>query len=376
MKFSDIIGHTKIKKLLIQTVNEGRISHAQLFLGHDGNGNLPLAIAYAQFISCTNRQANDSCGKCSSCIKYNKLTHPDLHFVFPVNTNNEIKKNPTSDKFLTTWRAVLLNDYYLTYEKWQDALEIEKKQLIIASDESIEIVKKLSLKSYESEYKVMIIWWPEKLNISSANKLLKIIEEPPAKTLFLLVAQDAEQIIPTILSRTQLIKINTLAEDELANGLVEKFNVSNEKAKNISIASDGNINRAIKLLNEHPEQDIYFELFTTWMRLVFKADIKSLLSWVDQVAILGREKQKLLLSYGLRIFRESLILHYGDKSLQRIYPNESGFLLKFYSFINGANCIQIIELFNKYHYHIERNANPKILFADLSFKIIPLLRKK
>ena len=377
MQFKNIIGHTEVKKRLINSVKEGRISHAQLFLGEEGSGNLPMAIAYAQYIACENKGDNDSCGECSSCIKYQKLAHPDLHFVFPVATNKEVKKDPVSANYIGEWRNLNLeNGSYISLAQLQDKLETENKQLLISKNESAEILKALSLKTYEAEYKVMIIWYPEKFNIASANKLLKIIEEPPAKTLFLLVAHDAEQIINTILSRTQLVKVGRIEEQELHKELVEKLKIDSTVAHNIAQISDGNYIKAKQLIAHSDAEESYHKLFTTLMRSAFKGNVPGLIVWTEEIAknSFGREKQKQFLKYGLHLFRESLITNYGDNSLNRVAQTEAKFLQNFAPYVHGANCIAIIELFNDAVYHIERNANPKILFLDVSLKLTKLLR--
>ncbi|TXB64703.1 DNA polymerase III subunit delta' [Vicingus serpentipes] len=377
MQFKEIVGHSEVKKRLIATVNEGRISHAQLFLGGEGSGNLPMAIAYAQYIACENKSDNDSCGNCSSCVKFEKLAHPDLHFVFPVATNKSIKKDPVSSKFINEWRELVIEKKgYFTLPDLQEKLATENKQLIIPKDESVEILKTLSLKTYEAEYKTMIIWYPEKFNISSANKLLKILEEPPNKTLFILVAHDSEQIIPTILSRTQLVKVDKIKDADLISVLTDKFNLTENQATSITSFADGNFVTAQKIIEESSAEEFFYSHFTKWMRMGFVADVPGLINFSEESSKLGREKQKQFLSYSLHIFRESLIQNYGDTSLNRVSSNENKFLEKFAPFIHGANCIDIIELFNDAIYHIERNANPKILFLDVSLKLTKLLRVK
>lgn len=377
MQFKNIIGHSEVKKRLINSVKEGRISHAQLFLGAEGSGNLPMAIAYAQYIACENKGDNDSCGVCASCIKFQKLAHPDLHFVFPVATNKTITKEPKSANYINEWRELNLdNNSYISLAQLQDKLDTENKQLLISKNESAEILKTLSLKTYEAEYKVMIIWYPEKFNIASANKLLKIIEEPPAKTLFILVAHDAEQIINTILSRTQLVKVGRIEEQELQAELIEKFNIDSTAAYNIAQISDGNYIKAKQIIEQSAADESYHQLFVTLMRSAFKGNVPGLIAWTEQIAqnAFGREKQKQFLNYGLHLFRESLITNYGDSSLNRIAQNEVNFMQNFAPYVHGANCLPIIELFNDAVYHIERNANPKILFLDVSLKLTKLLR--
>ncbi len=377
MQFKEVIGHSEVKKHLIDSVKKSRISHAQLFLGDEGSGNLPIAIAYAQYISCENKLEDDSCGTCASCVKFQKLAHPDLHFVFPVATNKTITKKPVSSKFLNEWRELVLDKSgYITLADLQNQLETENKQLLIPKDESVEILKTLSLKTYESEYKTMIIWFPEKFNNTSANKLLKIIEEPPAKTLFILVAHDAEQIITTILSRTQLVKIGRVEENELQQELMDRFNVEESVAHHAAHLSDGNFIKAKRILEHNEIEESFHAMFVDWMRSAFQADVPSLISWTDEVAksSFGRERQKQFLKYCLHVFRESLMSNYGDVELNRIADTEAEFLKKFAPYVHGANCIDVIELFNNAIYHIERNANPKVLFLDVSLKLTKLLR--
>ncbi|MGB0887973.1 MAG: ATP-binding protein [Vicingaceae bacterium] len=376
MQFKNIIGHKNVKSRLINSVKEGRISHAQLFFGPEGCGNLPLAIAYAQYISCLNKEDNDSCGVCDSCIKYEKLVHPDLHFVFPVASSADVKDKPTSAKYITPWREAILEEPYLSLANWQNRIETGNKQLLISKYESEDILKTLSLKTYESEYKVMIIWYPEKFNIASGNKLLKIIEEPPSKTLFILVAHDAEQVLTTILSRTQLVKVGRIEEEILQSELIKKYDLESSVAQKIAHQSDGNYITAQKLIEHSATEEEFHELFKVWMRSAFTGKVDGLIEWSENMAstAFGREKQKQFLKYSLHVFRESLMRNYGDAEMERVANNEVKFLSNFAPYIHGANCIEIIELFNDASYHIERNANPKILFLDVSLKLTKLLR--
>jgi len=376
MQFKDIIGHKNVKTRLINSVNNGRISHAQLFLGPEGCGNLPMAIAYAQYISCQNKASDDSCGQCESCIKFQKLIHPDLHFVFPVASSAEVKDKPTSTKYISQWREAITEEPYLSLANWQNKIETGNKQLLISKNESESILKVLSLKTYESDYKTMIIWYAERFNIASGNKLLKIIEEPPSKTLFILVAQDSEQIISTILSRTQLVKIGRIKENILQAELEKKYSLESSVAHKIAHQSDGNLITAKKLIEHSSTEEEFHELFKIWMRSAFKGEVAGLITWSENMAStsFGREKQKQFLKYALYLFRESLIKNYGDPEMERTANNELKFLSNFAPYIHGANCIEIIELFDNASYHIERNANPKILFLDISLKLTKLLR--
>ncbi|NQX96505.1 MAG: DNA polymerase III subunit delta, partial [Flavobacteriales bacterium] len=320
MQFKNIIGHEKVKERLINSVKDGRISHAQLFLGPEGCGNLPMAIAYAQYISCNKKLDNDSCGVCSSCTKVEKLVHPDLHFVFPVASSAEVKDKPTSTKYISQWREAILEEPYLSLAHWQRRIETGNKQLLISKNESESILKVLSLKTYESEYKVMIIWYPERFNIASGNKLLKIIEEPPSKTLFILVAQDSEQILSTILSRTQLVKIGRIKEEILQLELEKKYGLETSISHKIAHQSDGNFITAQKLIEHSATEEEFHNLFKEWMRSAFKGDVGGLISWSEEMASIsfGREKQKQFLKYCLHIFRESLMQNYGNSEMARV----------------------------------------------------------
>lgn len=377
MQFSNVIGQSDLKKRLIASVNDGRISHAQLFLGEAGTGNLPLALAYAHYIMCEDKKNEDSCGVCSACVKNQKLVHPDLHFVFPTANTDKVKGKPVSDVFIEEWREMILEtNGYFSINHWQEKIQTENKTLLIPAEESNEILKKLSLKTYESEYKIMIIWYPEKFNNSSANKLLKILEEPEPKTLFILVAQESEQLIPTILSRTQTFKVNKITSNDLIENISSNFSLNNEQAENIAALADGNYLEAKKIIESSDTENLFYSFFTNWMRAAFKADVISLISFSEEIQKIGREKQKQFAQYCLHIFRESLINNFGTSALNKRTVVEEQFLLKFAPYIHGANCIEIIELFNDAYYHIDRNANPKILFLDVSFKLTKLLRVK
>lgn len=370
MLFSEIIGQQTIKERLIRSVSEGRISHAQLFLGPQGSGSLALALAYAQYISCKNKLETDSCGVCPSCVKYNKLVHPDLHFVYPVALSKNVK---TSTDLAAEWREAFLDNPYITLFNWFELLEAENKQAVIGVEESAETLRKLSLTTYEAEYKIMIIWQAEKMNQQAANKLLKILEEPPDKTLFLLVCENEDQLLRTIVSRTQLIKILKISDRDIAQTLVERNGISPEDAEKTAHLADGNYAEALLLIRENENAGQNLMRFQKLMRASLKFDPKAVLAWIDEVADAGRERQKKFLNYSLHIVRESLVLNYGDASLVKLGASEQEFVLKFSPFIHSSNTEQFIEELNKAHYHMERNANAKILFMDLAFKFNELL---
>jgi DNA polymerase-3 subunit delta' len=371
--FKEVIGLVDLKKHLIQTVKDGRVSHAQVFLGNEGSGNLALAIAYAQYINCTNKQEVDSCGECLSCIKYNKLVHPDLHFVFPVATTTSITSKPISDNFIVEFREAVLDNPYMDVFNWLACLGIENKQGNINTEESSSILKKLSLTTYESEYKVMVIWMAEKMNAACSNKLLKILEEPPEKTLFLLVVGEHEKLLTTIISRTQLVKVNKIKDEELISALQQKHSLPLSQAQVISHLSNGNYNLAVQLIQETDGDDFNFSNLQLWMRYCYGRKFADLITWVDSIASIGRERQKNFLSYVSHSMRETLLLHLKLDNLVRLNGQELEFGKKFSPFVHPKNCDEISEQLNKAINQIERNAHPKILLLDLSFKMVDLL---
>ncbi len=374
MRFADITGQEEIKKRLVTTVEESRVSHAQLFLGPEGSGKLALAIAYAQYINCTDKQNGDSCGVCPSCVKYRKLIHPDLHFIYPTAKIKNIEK-PTSKDFISQWRELLLEkNSYVNLSHWYSKIGVERKQAIINARDCNDIIKTLSYKSYESEYKVMIIWMVEKLFHAAAPKILKVLEEPPDKTLFLLVSENQDLIINTILSRTQLIKIGKLTDSDLTKALIKEGYDPAEVNNAVRIA-DGNYLAAERLISQSEDERYNFLKFREWMRNVYQFDVEKLSKFVAGMSKNSREKNKSFLNYALRFTRECLLMNYNSSDLVRISNEESEFINKFYPFINERNSSLIAEELDRSIYHIERNANPGVLFMDLSLKFAKWLRK-
>ncbi len=375
MQFKEVVGQKNVKEKLVQTIKGNRVSHAQLFLGAEGSGNLALAIAYAQYVSCENKQEDDACGVCSSCVKFQKLVHPDLHFVYPVAISKAVKKDPVSDDYINQWRESIIENPYINQNKWYEIMDVENKQGIISKNESYEILKKLNLKTFESEYKMMIIWLPEKMNAFAANKLLKLIEEPPEKTLFLLVSENSEQILPTILSRVQIIKIPKIDSESMRNALCDRNGLSPEKASDVAHLANGNYLEAQNIINSAEEDHYNFDQFTHIMRLSYQRKVIELIEWVDEISRIGREKQKSFLSYALRLIRENFMLNMQNKELVYLTAKEMGFSEKFSQFINQDNVVQLYEIFNRAHADIEMNAYNKIVFLDLALKLIKLIRK-
>jgi DNA polymerase-3 subunit delta' len=378
MRFKKIIGQEDIKARLIQTVKDGRISHAQLFTGGDGSGNFAMAIAYGQFINCIDPTENDSCGVCSSCAKYEKLVHPDLTFAYPVATSAKVTAKPVSKHYITEWREAVLQNPYLEYDEWISKIEIENKVAMISVNESSEILKSVVYKRFEAKYKVVIVWHAEKMNTEASNRLLKFIEEPQDNTLIILVSDDSEKIIRTILSRTQHLKFNQIELDPLANYLKENCELSQEKAMQVAAFSDGDYNSALRLIEMEGKETFFFETFKNWMRMCFAGKLPPLIDWVEEISArsVGREQQKNFLSYALRLLRESIISNYADDDLLRLSSGEKAFLNKFAPFVHTGNILELNELFNEAHYHIGRNANPKLVFFNLSTRVTKLLRTK
>ncbi|MBI4930579.1 MAG: hypothetical protein HY841_07445 [Bacteroidetes bacterium] len=375
MQFGNVIGQNEVKNRLVSSVQNGRVSHAQLFLGTEGSGALPLALAFAQLLLCKSKSKNDSCGKCSSCMKSEKLIHPDIHFVYPIALSKEVRM---STDLAAEWREAFLQNPYLNLHDWFSYLSAENKQPVIGVEESAEILRKLSLTTYEGEFKIMIVWLPEKMNVQASNKLLKILEEPPDKTVFLLVSENEEALIRTIVSRTQLIKVNRIADEEIKLVLIERHNLTAADASRIVYLADGNFNSALKLISEKQEDNFYLHQFKEWMRMCFTVNITGIVSWVEEIANakVGREKQKEFLSYGLNILRECLAGMYGDKKLLRVDGEELDFVQKLSTRLDGNTCKQLSDELNEAILHIERNGSGKIIFTDLSLKCAKIVNKK
>ncbi len=370
MQFKEIVGQASVKQRLITSVKENRVSHAQLFLGPVGAGGLPLAVAYAQYLSCENKLADDSCGECSSCRKYQKLMHPDLHFSYPFFAKHT---EDTALTFIEQWREAFLANPYLSPDTWRGHLDAENKQANINIAECHQIIKKLSFKPFESAYKILVLWLPEYLN-KEGNSLLKIIEEPQPNTLFLLVAQNQDQILNTILSRTQLIKIPTLSYDDIKSHLIDQHCQTEEAASKIAYLCNGNLTEALTMLQN--ENNSYQQQFIPWLRLCFMNKGIEIISFVDQASKMGRENQKNFLRYGISFLRECCMLLSGAGSLVHLPAEEVDTAQKLIKLMDIPMAQHIIMEFEKAHYHIERNANPKILFLDVSLQIIKTVHFK
>lgn len=381
MQFKEILGLAHIKNHLASSANAGRIPHAQLFIGPEGSGTLPMALAYAQYIICNN-QDGENMGANQACnIKFGSYSHPDMHFAFPVSNSDKVKSHAVSNHYLQEWRQFITDQPYGNLFDWYQLIGIEKKQGQIGVDEAHDIVKKLALKSYEGGYKIMLIWMAEKMNTATANKLLKLIEEPPEKTVFLLVAQEEEQIIQTIRSRCQILHFPPLAEHAIAKTLEQKGLVKAE-ALRLAHEANGNFNKALDLMNKDSEDLIFEKWFVQWVRSAFKAKgnktaIHELILWAEEVAKNGRETQKKFLQYCMAVMRQAMLINFNVKELAYMRIHIDGFQLeKFAPFIHENNIMDIISELEDALYHIERNGNSKIILTDLSIKLTRLLHKK
>ncbi len=374
MFFKDVIGQEGVKKRLIQSVRDERISHAQLFSGPEGTGKLALAIAYAQYISCKNRSETDSCGICPSCHKYKKLAHPDLHFVFPI-FNSPKTKNPVCDDFIAEWREMVLANPYFNLGSWLSFIEADNAQGLIYERESDSIYKKLNLKSFESEFKVMIIWLPEKMHVACSNKLLKLIEEPPNKTLFILITEDEEAVISTIRSRTQLINFPLLDREAVANALLAMDGIDRELVQDAVHLANGNFIKAKEYISPGEEDQFYFQKFQEMMRYAYKREVLQQVRWADEMAKIGRDKQKAFFAFALRLIREYFVMNLKRNSLVYLSKTEKEWGKQFAPFINERNVVAFFNEFELSITHISWNGNPRIIFLDTALRIVRLIKR-
>ena len=375
MFFRDIIGQEEIKQKLIQNVQENKIAHAQLFCGGEGVGKLPLAIAYARYISCLSPSNEDACGKCPNCIKFNHLAHPDLHFIFPV-VKKKSTKDVVSDDYIAEWRELIAKTPYFNLHTWLEEMGAENQQAQIYVKESNEIIRKLSLKSSQGGYKIIIIWLPEKMNQECSNKLLKLLEEPAEQTVFLLVSEEPDMLLTTIQSRTQRINIKGIEEKDLKEALMNIHGLQEQDATDIAHRSEGNFLKAIESISLNEENKLFFDLFVALMRLSYQRKIKEMKVWSENVAAMGRERQKHFLSYCQRMIRENFIYNFHNRSITYLGSEEEAFSTRFAPFINERNVMEIMSELNEAQRHIEQNVNAKMIFFDFSLKMIVLLIQK
>ncbi len=378
MQFSEIIGQDSIKQRLISEADSGKVAHAIMLCGPEGNGAIPLALAYARYLLCKSEEKHDGvpCGVCSSCAMTAKWQHPDLHFAFPIYKLHTADKATLCDEFLKEWRGMIDDSPYFGYEEWAAACDAQNHQLVIYADESDSLNRKLGLKSSQGGYKVVILWLPEKMHEACANKLLKLLEEPSAKTVFILVSEQPDKVIQTIRSRTQMISVPRLQAEDVARTLTEKHGIASTDAERIARTTAGNMAAALRMLRSNSEQELFFDLFVSLMRLSYMRKVKEMKQWSDKVAGIGRERQKSFLAYCQRMIRENFIYNFRTPELNYMSDNEADFAVKFAPFINERNVLGIMEELSIAQRHIEQNVNPKMVFFDFSLKMIVLIKNR
>lgn len=378
MRFADIIGLDEVKSSLVNSVKNNHLAHAQLFFGTEGSGHLAMALAFATYLNCTNRSSSpegseDACGECPSCRKMAKFIHPDMHFVYPVSATKSITgKDVISSSYLPAWRSFLEKNPYGTLSQWMLQYGGEDKQVNISKEESRHIVRNLSLKAFEGNYKIMLIWLPEYMHISSANGILKILEEPPAKTVFILVSSDIERLLATILSRTQIFKIRAFRDEEISSYLANRHGLEPEPAAQAARLAAGSLSAAISHL--HEIKDDQHSRFSNWMRLCYEHNFSRLIQLADEYQQLHKDAQRSLLLYALNILRESLVYPFTSKELVRLQGEELTFVERFSKVMHWEKVQLISTKINESLYHLERNASPKIMFLDLSLQLCGILK--
>lgn len=381
MDFSEIIGQEHIKSHLRTTLKNGRVAHAQLFVGMSGSGLLPLAIAYAKELLCSPYEiGSEAYRRCAKNVA--NFSHPDLHFIYPVNTNEAVKKNAVSSSFSEEWRNFLIENPYGSLFNWFQVLGIENKQGNISVKEAEEISKKLALKSYEGGFKIIIIWMADKMNVECSNKILKLVEEPPDKSVLLFLTEKEVKIINTIRSRCQTLHLPLLSDKDIANALIQRHSVSENEAIKTSRQAHGDFNKALHIIENDNEDAIFESWFVLWVRTAFRAkgnkkSIHELINWSDMMAGKGRETQKKFLVYCMELFRQTLLKNYNVDSLLYFETNDSKFSIdKFAPYVHQNNIYGITKALEDATYHIERNGNPKVIFTDLSIQLTRLIHKK
>ncbi len=374
MYFKDIIGQEEIKKRLIQSAKTGFVPHAQLFTEQGGAGAFPLAIAYARYLNCLHPAEDDSCGKCPSCLKYDELAHPDLHFVFPIVSKKE-KKKEVCDDYLSEWRSFLQGRPYFTIDQWMDYMDAGNSQALIYSKESDEIIRKLSLRIYEAEYRVLLVWLPEKLHQTCANKLLKIIEEPPTNTIILMVSEAPDMILGTIQSRAQRIHVRPIETQAVTNALLQQYKLTPEDAKQVAHLAAGNYIQAIEAISMGEENKFFLEQFKAMMRNSWTRNVKGMKAMADVLGGIGRERQKNFLAYCQHLIRENFIYRFQSEELNYMNKDESDFAINFSPYVNERNVIELMDELAKAERHITQNVNAKMIFFDIGLRITVLIKK-
>lgn len=392
MKFEDIIGQEEVKRILISEADEGRLPHALLLTGPEGCGKMPMVLALAQYLCCTGKEKQGSndvslfdiqpsitniqskpCGTCISCRQWEQLIHPDVHFIFPIVANKSRKKE-NCDDWIPTWREMLLRNPYFTYADWIQQMEVENSQPVIYTRESDIIQRKLSLKSVQGGWRIVIIWLPEKMQEAGANKMLKLLEEPPAQTLFLLVSEEPQRILGTILSRVQLISMTRLKDEEISEAIHQRMGIEKQESDMVAHMASGNYSKALAMITAGDGTSELFQQFTSLMRLAWSRKVKEMKVWSEELADLGRERQKDFLQYAQRMIRESFTANLHHPELNYMNMEEQQFTSKFAPFVSERNALGIMNELQEAQIHIEQNVNPKMVFFDLILQLTVLIK--
>ena len=372
MFFKDIIGQDNLKQQLISAAQKGVVPHALLFCGQAGYGTFPLALAYARYLNCTERSDTDACGECSSCLKFNELAHPDLHFIFPI--ASEGTKKTISDDFLPEWRTFLTTHVYFDLNRWLNEMNATKQALIYAK-ESDEMIRKVSLRIYEADFRILFIWMPERMHLACANKLLKVIEEPPQNTIILMVSENPERILGTILSRSQRINVKPIDTNALARYAHSLYGLDETESQQIAHLAHGNYLQLIDAMHRSEENELFLQHFIRMMRNSWSKNVKEMKAFAEEIASLGRERQRNFLAYSQRLIRENFIYRFQESEINYMNQEEALFSSKFAPYIHERNVFDFMEELSEADRHIAQNGNAKMVFFDLTLRITVLLQK-
>ncbi|MDR1602507.1 MAG: DNA polymerase III subunit delta [Tannerella sp.] len=376
MFFRDVTGQDKLKRQLIRLAQEGFIPHARLFCGPAGYGAFPLALAYARYLNCRERTDTDSCGHCPSCLKYNALAHPDLHFAFPMaKTDREKDEDVCCDNRLSEWRDFLKTRTYFDFSEWQNYLNTNKRAVIYANEGNV-LFHKVSMKIYEADYRVLFIWIPERMKDECANKLLKIIEEPPKNTLIFMVSEEPDNILGTVLSRLQRTNLTPVETDALARVAEEKFGVDPSQSQQFAHIAQGDCLKLADVIQTGEENKLFLELFMNVMRNAWTRNVKDMKALTEKVDRFGRDKQIRFLRYCQRLIRENFMYRFHAEEINYMNREEAAFSANFAEYINEMNVFEFISELTEAERHIAQNVNSKMVFFDLSLHITVLIRKK
>ncbi len=377
MQFREIPGNREVKERLVRAAGEGHVAHAYLFHGEEGSAALPLALAFAQYLLCTDRTEEDSCGRCAACQKSQRLIHPDILYSFPIVKEGRSVKDARSELYIDEWREKMAENPYTGLSQWYEHLGVENKTGAIFKQEAEDILRKMSFTPYEADRKVLILWLPERMNREAANRLLKLIEEPPGPMVFLLVSVDITQVLATILSRCQPVHVPRIDEESMRAYLTEQYGLQGEALAQTVMRAEGNVLKAREIIREQDTENRFFDLFRRWMRLAYSLDMRELVKWVEEMNEMGREKQKMFLSYTLHVLRENLMMNLfrGEVKNLRLTGDEQEFSKKFSAFVRPGNLDEMRTLLEEAWNHIAGNVYGRLVFMDVSLKLNKLLKK-